>query len=84
MVCCCVQVNFRGQVLGEEYNDGMSYQLLSIAGDGQVLIWDTRYNDPYNHTQTDTTTQTDNGSLTLLKAPHTSKAVLEEYRFVSL
>lgn len=37
------QVNFRGQVLGEEYNDGTSYQLLSIAGDGQVLIWDTRW-----------------------------------------
>lgn len=37
-----VQVNFRGQVLGEEFNDGCSYQVLSIAGDGQVLIWDTR------------------------------------------
>jgi hypothetical protein len=37
------QINYRGQLVGSEHLDGNSYQFVTIAGDGLVLIWDTRF-----------------------------------------
>jgi len=37
------QVNYRGQLVGEEHLDGNSYQFVTISGDGVVMVWDTRY-----------------------------------------
>jgi len=39
------QINSRGNLLGEEHLDGKSYQFMTVAGDGQALIWDIRYDD---------------------------------------
>jgi WD40 repeat protein len=39
------QVNVKGQILDAEHLDGKSYQFMTIAGDGQALIWDIRYED---------------------------------------
>jgi WD40 repeat protein len=39
------QINYRGQLLAEEHLDGKSYQFVTIAGDGQTLIWDIRYEE---------------------------------------
>ncbi|GMI50247.1 hypothetical protein TeGR_g4809 [Tetraparma gracilis] len=39
------QVNSKGKLLAEEHLDGKSYQFMTIAGDGQALIWDIRYNE---------------------------------------
>jgi len=39
------QVNYKGQILAEEHLDGKTYQFMTIAGDGQALIWDIRYTD---------------------------------------
>ena len=37
------QVNYRGQIVGEEHLDGNSHQFVTISGDGMVMVWDTRY-----------------------------------------
>lgn len=38
-----VQLNYRGQLVGPEYLDDQSYQFVTVAGDGAVLVWDIRY-----------------------------------------
>lgn len=37
------QINFRGQLVGQEHLDGKSHQFVTVAGDGAVMVWDTRY-----------------------------------------
>lgn len=39
------QVNYRGQLVAQEYLDGNSYQFVTVAGDGLVMIWDTRFEE---------------------------------------
>jgi WD40 repeat protein len=39
------QINSRGNLLAPEHLDGKSYQFMTIAGDGQALIWDIRYDE---------------------------------------
>lgn len=39
------QVNFRGQLVGQEYLDGHSYQFVTVAGDGFVMVWDIRFEE---------------------------------------
>ena len=39
------QVNYKGQILAHEHLDENTYQFMTIAGDGQALIWDIRYVD---------------------------------------
>jgi len=47
------QINYRGQLVAEEFLDGQSYQFITVAGDGQLLVWDTRFeqiaNDELRH-----------------------------------
>lgn len=42
------QINYRGQVVADEHLDGGSHQFVTVAGDGQVLVWDTRFNQIAN------------------------------------
>ena len=37
------QINHRGQLVGQEYLDGNSYQFVTVAGDGLVMVWDIRF-----------------------------------------
>jgi len=37
------QINFRGQLVGQEHLDDKSYQFVTVAGDGVVMVWDIRY-----------------------------------------
>ncbi|CAM9831714.1 unnamed protein product [Scytosiphon promiscuus] len=37
------QVNSKGQLLGNEYITENTHQFITVASDGQCLIWDTRY-----------------------------------------
>lgn len=37
------QINYRGQLVGQEYLDGNSYQFVTVAGDGLVMVWDIRF-----------------------------------------
>jgi len=37
------QINYRGQLVPEEHLDGNQYQFVTIAGDGTIMVWDTRY-----------------------------------------
>ncbi|CAB1102561.1 unnamed protein product [Ectocarpus sp. CCAP 1310/34] len=37
------QVNSKGQLLGSEYITEHTHQFITVASDGQCLIWDTRY-----------------------------------------
>jgi len=39
------QINVRGNMLPPEHLDGKTYQFMTIAGDGQALIWDIRFED---------------------------------------
>jgi hypothetical protein len=39
------QINYRGQLVGQEYLDGNSYQFVTVAGDGLVMVWDTRFEE---------------------------------------
>jgi hypothetical protein len=41
------QINYRGQIVGEEHLDGQSYQFITVAGDGMIMVWDTRYERIY-------------------------------------
>lgn len=38
-----IQINYRGHIVGDSHLDGESHQFVSIATDGQVMVWDTRY-----------------------------------------
>jgi WD40 repeat protein len=42
------QINYRGQLVSDEHLDGKSHQFVTIAGDGQMLVWDTRFNQIAN------------------------------------
>jgi len=42
------QINYRGQLVGEEHLDGKSHQFITIAGDGFIMIWDIRYEKIFN------------------------------------
>lgn len=39
------QINFRGNLVNEEYLDGQQYQFITISGDGCVFVWDIRYKE---------------------------------------
>ncbi|CAM9160738.1 unnamed protein product, partial [Ectocarpus sp. 4 AP-2014] len=39
------QVNSKGQLLGSEYITEHTHQFITVASDGQCLIWDTRYQE---------------------------------------
>jgi len=39
------QVNFRGQLVADEFLDGNSYQFLTISGDACIMVWDIRFQD---------------------------------------
>jgi dynein intermediate chain 3, axonemal len=47
------QINYRGQIVADEFLDGQSHQFVTVAGDGQLLVWDTRFeqiaNDEVRH-----------------------------------
>ena len=38
-----VQINYRGHVVAEDHLDGNSHQFISVSTDGQVMVWDTRF-----------------------------------------
>ncbi len=38
-----LQVNSKGQLLGSEFITENTHQFITVASDGQCLIWDTRY-----------------------------------------
>jgi hypothetical protein len=42
------QINYKGQLVGEEHLDGKSYQFVTIAGDGLIMVWDIRWEQIYN------------------------------------
>jgi hypothetical protein len=42
------QLNFRGQIVGDEHLDGHSYQFITVAGDGMIMVWDIRYEKIFN------------------------------------
>ena len=39
------QINYRGQLVGAEHLDNQSYQFVTVAADGMVMIWDIRYEE---------------------------------------
>lgn len=38
-----LKVNSKGQLLGSEFITENTHQFITVASDGQCLIWDTRY-----------------------------------------
>jgi hypothetical protein len=42
------QINYRGQLVGEEHLDNHSYQFVTVAGDGMIMVWDIRYEKIFN------------------------------------
>lgn len=42
------QINYRGQIVGDEHLDGHSYQFITIAGDGLIMVWDIRFERIFN------------------------------------
>lgn len=42
------QINYRGQLVREEFLDSHSYQFITIAGDGMIMVWDIRYEKIFN------------------------------------
>ena len=42
------QINYRGQIVADEHLDGKSHQFVTVAGDGQMLVWDIRFNQIAN------------------------------------
>lgn len=42
------QVNYRGQLVADEHLDGKCHQFVTVAGDGHMLVWDTRFNQIAN------------------------------------
>lgn len=37
------QINYRGHLVAQEHLDDKSHQFISVSTDGQVMVWDTRY-----------------------------------------
>lgn len=44
------QINYRGQLVSQEHLDGKCYQFMTVAGDGQLMVWDIRYEEIFNDT----------------------------------
>lgn len=42
------QINYRGQLVSDEHLDGHSYQFVTIAGDGLIMVWDIRFEQIFN------------------------------------
>eukprot|EP01031_Cornospumella_fuschlensis_P034522 gene34522-41799_t len=42
------QINYRGQIVAEEHLDGVSHQFVTVAPDGLIMVWDTRFEKIYN------------------------------------
>lgn len=73
------QINFRGQLVGKEHLDGQSYQFITVAGDGMMMVWDTRFERIFNdelrhigrvkHIPTEKSSAKDGGGLKPLWAP---------------
>lgn len=42
------QINYRGRLVGDEHLDGKSYQFVTVAGDGLIMVWDIRYEQIFN------------------------------------
>jgi WD40 repeat protein len=42
------QINYRGQLVSEEHLDGVSHQFITVAPDGLIMVWDTRYESIFN------------------------------------
>lgn len=73
------QINYRGQLVAEEHLDGGCYQFITVAGDGLIMVWDTRYERIYNdelrhigrpkHIPTEKTSSKEGGGLKPLWAP---------------
>lgn len=73
------QINHRGQLVGPEYLDGKCYQFVTVAGDGQLMVWDIRYEDIFNdtlkhigrtkHVPTEKSSSKDGGGLKPVWAP---------------
>ena len=39
------QINFRGQLVADEYLDGNSYQFITISADAAIFVWDIRFQE---------------------------------------
>jgi hypothetical protein len=39
------QINFRGQLVPDEFLDGNSYQFVTISGDACIMVWDIRFQE---------------------------------------
>jgi WD40 repeat protein len=42
------QISHRGHLVAPEHLDGKSHQFVTVAGDGQVMVWDTRFESIFN------------------------------------
>ena len=42
------QINHLGELVADEFLDGNSYQFLTIAADGVMMVWDIRYEQIFN------------------------------------
>ena len=42
------QINYRGRLVGDEHLDGKSYQFVTVAGDGLIMVWDIRFEQIFN------------------------------------
>ena len=42
------QINWRGQLVADEYLDNNSYQFITISGDATIMVWDIRYQEIAN------------------------------------
>jgi hypothetical protein len=42
------QINFRGQLVADEFLSKESHQFITVSGDGHVMVWDTRYEQIFN------------------------------------
>lgn len=73
------QINYRGHLVGPEHLDGKSYQFVTVAGDGQVMVWDIRYEEIFadnlkhigrtKHVPTEKSSNREGGGLRPLWAP---------------
>lgn len=73
------QINYRGQLVGEEHLDGHSYQFVTVAGDGLLMVWDIRFEQIFNdelrhigrakHVPTEKSSTKDGGGLKPVWAP---------------
>mmetsp|Transcript_31475 Transcript_31475/g.45303 ORF Transcript_31475/g.45303 Transcript_31475/m.45303 type:complete len:879 (+) Transcript_31475:10-2646(+) len=73
------QINYRGQLVGDEHLDGHSYQFVTVAGDGMLMVWDIRFEQIFNdelrhigrtkHIPTEKSSTKDGGGVKPLWAP---------------